>query len=75
MMKSSEPYPRAHQRRQHRDGGVHVGGQVSGKGVDDVAEQNGLDKCRHRQHDIRERQRDGEARLGSEQAEYVQVRS
>ncbi len=70
-----EPDPCADEWRQRGGGRVQARRQVSGKGVDDVAEQDRLDECRQRQHDIRQRQRYGEPRLRTEQAKHAQIGS
>ena len=69
----AEGDPRADERRKRERCSRCGARQRSGQGVDDAAEQDRLDEQRHRERDIGERKRGGEARLGREQLKHTQI--
>jgi hypothetical protein len=69
----TETDPGADQWRQRARCRRDTSRQRSRQGIDDTAEQHRLDELRRRQHDIGERQHQGEPRLRTQEAEDTKI--
>ncbi len=69
----AETDPGADERRERPDRRRETCGQRARQRIDDAAEQHRLDELRRGERDIGERQRDGEAGVGAQQAEHAEI--